>query len=54
MVSDAFSPWNRITRFEFGVEKATVNFVKSTDCAPGADPIENMISEIVSLLADSP
>jgi hypothetical protein len=53
-VSEALAPWERITRFEFGVEKAIVNFVKSTGGAPGARPIENLISEIVASLADSP
>jgi hypothetical protein len=54
MVWEAFAPMDRITRFEFGVEKATVNLVKSTGGAPGARPIENLISEIVALLDDNP
>jgi hypothetical protein len=54
MVSEAFVPWDRITRFESGGEEATVNFVTSTVGAPGARPIENLISEIVASLADSP
>lgn len=53
-VSEAFVPWDRITRFEFGVEKAMVNFVKSTGGAPGARPIKNLISVIVALFPDSP
>jgi hypothetical protein len=53
-VAEELAPWVRITRFEFGVEKATDNFVKSTGGAPGAIPIENLISVIVALSGESP
>ena len=53
-VAEELAPWVRITRFESDVEKAMVNFVKSMVVAPGERPIENLISEIVASLADSP
>ena len=54
MVSEALAPWDRITRFEFGVEKATVNFVKSTGGTSGARPIENLIWVMFALSVEIP
>ena len=43
-------PWVRITGAVLGVEKTTFNFVKSVAGAPGARPMENLISVMVSPL----